>query len=154
MGREALQRAGLTVKDAQFISQATAGRLPALVTGNIDGVALHPEDMYLAMQQKPGTTRARSSYPTSCRTSSSTSTAPTTDWMARDPALLRDTIAAMIEANRAIYADKDKVVPIMVEGDREAEGGGRPRLGRRHQELRLGQSTRASAAKRTQWTID
>ena len=31
------------------------------------------------------------------------------------PALLRDTIAAMIEANRTIYREKDKVVPIMVE---------------------------------------
>jgi len=28
---------------------------------------------------------------------------------------LRDTVAAMIEANRTIYRDKDKVVPIMVE---------------------------------------
>ena len=33
------------------------------------------------------------------------------DWIARDRALLRDTVAAMIEANRAIYRDKDKVVP-------------------------------------------
>ena len=36
------------------------------------------------------------------------------DWIARDRALLRDTVAAMIEANRAIYRDKDKVVPIIV----------------------------------------
>ena len=54
MGREVLQTAGLKVEDAQFISQGTAGRLPGLVTGQIDGVALHPEDMYLAMQKKPG----------------------------------------------------------------------------------------------------
>jgi hypothetical protein len=38
-----------------------------------------------------------------------------TDWLARDRALLRDTIAAMIEANRAVYRDKEKVIPIMVE---------------------------------------
>jgi NitT/TauT family transport system substrate-binding protein len=38
-----------------------------------------------------------------------------TDWIAKDRALLRDTVAAMIEANRTIYRDKDKVVPIMVE---------------------------------------
>ena len=37
------------------------------------------------------------------------------DWIARDRALLRDTIAAMIEANRTIYRDKAKVVPIIVE---------------------------------------
>ena len=37
-----------------------------------------------------------------------------TEWIARDRALLRDTVAAMIEANRTIYRDKDKVVPIIV----------------------------------------
>jgi hypothetical protein len=35
--------------------------------------------------------------------------------IAKDHDLLRDTIAAMIEANRAMYRDKEKVVPIIVE---------------------------------------
>ena len=35
------------------------------------------------------------------------------DWIARDRALLRDTAAAMIEANRAAYGDKAKVIPII-----------------------------------------
>src|SRR5207245_5169791 len=48
MGREVLKSAGLTVDDAQFIASATAGRLPGLVAGQIDAVALHPEDVYLA----------------------------------------------------------------------------------------------------------
>ena len=38
-----------------------------------------------------------------------------TEWIARDRALLRDTVAAMIEANRTAYREKDKVVPIIVE---------------------------------------
>ena len=42
-----------------------------------------------------------------------------TDWIAKDRALLRDTVAAMIEANRTIYRDKDKVVPIMVEATKK-----------------------------------
>src|SRR5471032_276400 len=37
-----------------------------------------------------------------------------TEWIAKDRALLRDTIAAMIEANRAIYREKDKVVPAIM----------------------------------------
>src|SRR5713226_10032799 len=41
MGREILRTAGLTVDDAQFISAATAGRLPGLLAGQTDGVALH-----------------------------------------------------------------------------------------------------------------
>src|SRR5262245_57544170 len=47
MGREVLRSAGLKVEDAQFISQGTAGRLPGFVAGQIEGVALHPEDVYL-----------------------------------------------------------------------------------------------------------
>src|SRR4051795_10458672 len=53
MGREVLKSAKLDVGDAQFVSSATAGRLPGLIAGQVDGVALHPEDVYLAKKQKP-----------------------------------------------------------------------------------------------------
>ena len=53
MGREVLKSAGLTENDAQFIPSPTAGRLPGLIANQIDGVALHPEDVFLAKQQKP-----------------------------------------------------------------------------------------------------
>src|SRR5262249_38070167 len=54
MGREALMAAGLSVDAAQFIAARTAGRLPGLVAGHIEAVALHPEEEYLAGKQKPG----------------------------------------------------------------------------------------------------
>jgi len=54
VGRAVLRSAGLTVDDAQFISQGTAGRLPGFVAGQIEGVLLHPEDVYLVQQKKPG----------------------------------------------------------------------------------------------------
>jgi NitT/TauT family transport system substrate-binding protein len=113
MGREVLKTAGLTVNDAQFISSATAGRLPGLVSGQIDGVALHPEDVYLAKKQKPALNllvqlvELMPNYMFNAYGAS-------LDWIARDRALLRDTAAAMIEANRAMYRDKDKVVPTIV----------------------------------------
>jgi NitT/TauT family transport system substrate-binding protein len=114
MGREVLRSAGLTVDDAQFISQGTAGRLPGFVAGQIDGVLLHPEDVYLVQKQKPGAhillmvsdllpMFAFNHY------------GAADSLVARDRDLVRDTIAAMIEANRAIYSDKDKVVPAIVE---------------------------------------
>src|SRR5262245_41156680 len=53
MGRRVVKTAGLTVDDAQFIPAATAGRLPGLIAGQIDAVALHPEDVYLAKKAKP-----------------------------------------------------------------------------------------------------
>src|SRR4029453_16529038 len=54
MGREVLKSANLDVADAQFIPSPTAGRLPGLIAGQIDAVALHPEDVYLAKKEKPG----------------------------------------------------------------------------------------------------
>jgi ABC-type nitrate/sulfonate/bicarbonate transport system substrate-binding protein len=112
MGREVLKTARLTADDAQFISSATAGRLPGLLTGQIDGVALHPEDVYLAKKQKPALNllvqlvELMPDYMFNAYGAS-------LDWIARDRALLRDTAAAMIEANRMMYTDKAKVVPII-----------------------------------------
>src|SRR5882757_9960590 len=113
MGREVLKTAGLSVDDAQFISSATAGRLPGLVAGQIDGVALHPEDVYLAQKLKPALNvllqlvDLMPNYQFNSYGASS-------EWITRDRALLRDTAAAMIEANRMAYRDKAKVLPIIV----------------------------------------
>jgi ABC-type nitrate/sulfonate/bicarbonate transport system substrate-binding protein len=110
MGREVLKTAGLSVDDAQFISSATAGRLPGLVAGQIDGVALHPEDVYLAKKQKPALNllvqlvELMPDYMFNAYGAS-------LEWIGRDRALLRDVAAAMIEANRMMYNDKAKVVP-------------------------------------------
>jgi ABC-type nitrate/sulfonate/bicarbonate transport system substrate-binding protein len=120
MGREVLRSANLDVADAQFISQGTAGRLPGLLAGQLDGVALHPEDMYLAMKQKPGVHNLISisdllpyymfnAYGGSI------------EWLMRDRALIRDTLAAMLEGNRMIYREKDKVVPIMVKATQKPQ---------------------------------
>src|SRR4030088_1878509 len=54
MGREVLKSAGLTPEDANFLSAATAARMMGLVAGQIDGVALHPEDVFQGQQKNPG----------------------------------------------------------------------------------------------------
>jgi NitT/TauT family transport system substrate-binding protein len=113
MGREVLKSAGLTADDAQFISAATAARMPGLVAGQIDGVALHPEDVYLAQKQKPGL-RVLVQLSDLLPQYMFNAYGAANDWIARDHALLVDTIAAMVEANRAIYRDEAKVVPIMM----------------------------------------
>jgi NitT/TauT family transport system substrate-binding protein len=112
MGREVLRTAGLTVDDAQFISAATAGRLPGLLAGQIDGVALHPEDVYLAKKQKPAL-NALVQLADLMPNYMFNAYGASLDWIARDRALLRDTAAAMIEANRAMFRDQAKVVPII-----------------------------------------
>jgi ABC-type nitrate/sulfonate/bicarbonate transport system substrate-binding protein len=113
MGRELLRTANLTVDDAQFISAPTAGRLPGLVAGQVDGVALHPEDVYLAKKQKP-TLNVLAQLVDVMPNYMFNAYGASTEWIARDRPLLRDTVAAMIEANRTIYKEKAKVVPIMI----------------------------------------
>jgi ABC-type nitrate/sulfonate/bicarbonate transport system substrate-binding protein len=109
-----LQTANLTVNDAQFINAATAGRLPGLVAGQVDGVALHPEDVYLAEKQKPSVhtlVRLDELLPNYAFNSYGASN----DFIAKDPALIRDTVAGLIEGARAIYQQKDKAIPIIMQ---------------------------------------
>ncbi|HEY5378915.1 MAG TPA: ABC transporter substrate-binding protein [Pseudolabrys sp.] len=113
MGREVLKTAGLTVDDAHFIAGSTAGRLPGLVTGQVDAVMLHPEDRYLAEQKKPGL-HALLDFVELLPKHMFNAYGASTDWIARDRPLLVDAVAAMIEANRTIYRDKAKVTPIIV----------------------------------------
>lgn len=152
MGREVLKSAGLTVDDAQFISAATAARLPGLVAGQIDAVALHPEDVYLAQKQKPGL-HALVQLSDLLPKYMFNAYGAATEWIARDHALIVDTIAAMIEANREIYRDEAKVVPIMMKAT------GKPKEA---VEYAWGVETEhciwsvndGFSPERTQWTID
>jgi NitT/TauT family transport system substrate-binding protein len=152
IGREALAKAGLTVEDAQFISQGTAGRLAGLVAGQIDAVSLHPEDAQLAIKQKPGLhilAQVVDLVPLYMFNGYGAST----DLIAKDRALVRDLATAMIEANRTIYRDPDKVIPIMVAATQKP---------REAVEYAWGQLTKSCIwsvnegfeRTRTQWTID
>ncbi len=114
MGREVLKSAGLTVDDAQFIPSPTAGRLPGLIANQIDGVALHPEDVFLAKKQKP-TLNALVQLVELMPNYMFNAYGASTEWVGRDRALLRDTVAALIEANRAMFRERDKVLPIVIE---------------------------------------
>ena len=118
MGRAVLKSAGLSEADAQFIPSPTAGRLPGLVAGQIDGVALHPEDVFLARQQK-STLHPLVQLVELMPLYMFNAYGASLEWIARDRALLRDTVAAMIEANRAIYREKDKVIPVIVDATKK-----------------------------------
>jgi ABC-type nitrate/sulfonate/bicarbonate transport system substrate-binding protein len=120
MGRAVLRSAGLDVTDAQFIPSPTAGRLPGLITNQVDAVALHPEDVYLAQKQKPSLhplLQLADLMPNYMFNAYGASLA----WIERDRPLLRDTVAAMIEANRAMYRDRAKVIPIIVDATKKSK---------------------------------
>ena len=120
MGREVLKTAGLKVEDAQFISAATAGRLPGLLAGQINGVALHPEDVYLAQKEKPGLhvlvdlSKLMPKYFFNAYDAAES-------LLVKDRAMVRDVTIALIEANRVIYNQKEKVIPIMVEATKKPQ---------------------------------
>ena len=113
IGREALSKAGLTVDDAQFISQGTAGRLAGLVAGQIDAVSLHPEDAFLAIKQKPSL-RILAQVAELMPLYAFNAYGVATDLIAKDRPFVVDFVASMVEANRTIYRERDKVIPIMV----------------------------------------
>jgi NitT/TauT family transport system substrate-binding protein len=114
MGREVLKSAKLGVDDAMFVAQDTAGRLPGFIAGQVDGVVLHPEDTYLAQQQKPGA-HVLVQLSTLMPDFAFNAFGASEDFIAKDPDLLRDTVAALIEADRTIYREKAKVIPIMID---------------------------------------
>ena len=152
MGREVLKTAGLTVDDVQFISQGTAGRLPGLVSGQLDGVALHPEDVYLAQKQKPGLhvlVNLADLLPLYFFNAYGVSD----DFLANDRALIRDTVASMIEANRAIYQDKARVVPIMMQATEKPQDAVEYAIDVETKNCVWSVNTGLDP-KRTQWTID
>jgi NitT/TauT family transport system substrate-binding protein len=120
MGREVLKTAGLTVDDAQFISSATAGRLPGLIAGQVNGVALHPEDVYLAQKEKPGLhvlvdlAKLMPKYFFNAYGAAES-------LLGKDRAMVRDVATALIETNRLIFNQKEKVIPIMVEATKKPQ---------------------------------
>jgi hypothetical protein len=76
-----------------------------------------------------------------------------TDWIARDHALMVDTIAAMIEANRTIYRDEAKVVPIIMKATGKLKEAVEYawEVETKHCVWSVNEGF---SAKRTQWTID
>jgi len=147
-----LKTANLTVDDAQFISSPTAGRLPGLVANQIDGVALHPEDVFLAKKQKP-TLNSLVQLAELLPNYMFNAYGASTDWIARDRELLRDTVAAMIEANRAMFRDKDKVVPIIVEATQKPKDAVEYALDALTKNC-VWSVNEGFDAKRTEWSID
>jgi NitT/TauT family transport system substrate-binding protein len=119
IGRMLLTEAGLTLDDAKFVSQGLAGRLPGLLTGQLDGVSLHPEDVYLALK-KPGLhvlTVLANQMPNYVFNMYGAADS----FIARDRQLLIDAMAAMIETNRLMYTNKEKVLPSIMRASEKSK---------------------------------
>ena len=152
MGREVLKSAGLNPEDATFLSAATAARMAGLVANQIDAVALHPEDLYLAQQKKPGI-HALVQLADLLPHYMFNAYGGSVEWIERERPLMVDTIASMIEANRIIYRDEAKVIPIMVAATGKPEDA--VKFARKELIARCIWSVNEGMTnERTQWTID
>jgi NitT/TauT family transport system substrate-binding protein len=154
MGREVLKSAGLTESDAQFIPSPTAGRLPGLIAGQVEGVALHPEDVFLARKQKNSLhplVQLAELLPLYMFNAYGASI----EWIAKDRALLRDTVAAMIEANRAVYSAgaKGPAVKAIVEATQKPQDAVEFAIDALIKNCVWSVNT-GFTTERTQWTID
>ncbi len=113
VGKGLLLTCGLTPRDVQYINLATAARVPALVSGQIDAIVMHVDQIFEAIKEKP-----------SLRILAQLSDVLPKGWYAAyvttgelirtDPKLLEDAVAALLEANRFIYQNRDRTIEIGV----------------------------------------
>ncbi|MGH2372582.1 MAG: hypothetical protein ACRDIC_03775, partial [bacterium] len=87
--------------------------VPALVNNQIDGIVMHVDQSFEALQQKRSLhilARLWETLPKGWYAAYVT----TGDIMRSDPRLLQDALAALIEANRFIYQNRDRTIEIGV----------------------------------------
>jgi ABC-type nitrate/sulfonate/bicarbonate transport system substrate-binding protein len=152
MGRAVLRSVGLDVTDAQFIPSPTAGRLPGLIANQVDAVALHPEDVFLAKRQKPSLNalvQLADLMPLYMFNAYGASLA----WIERDRPLLRDTVAAMIEANRTMYREPAKGIAAIVNATKKPKDAVEYAIGVLTKNC-VWSVNEGLDPKRTQWSID
>jgi NitT/TauT family transport system substrate-binding protein len=120
MSREMLKSGGLTVNDAQLVPGPIQSRLSWIATGLLDGIALNPEDVYLAQQQKPSL-HVLTSLADLLPLEEYGPMGASEGLIERDPALVRDALATIIEAMRLMYRDRAAVLPIMAQATQRPE---------------------------------
>src|SRR5262249_61294582 len=102
---------GLTPKDVQYVNVSTKGRVPGLLTGQIDTAILHVDQALVAKKKKPDLNILVNLWE------------PLPKWLyaayiasekeiASNRQLYVDIMAALIKANRFIYNNKSKTVEI------------------------------------------
>lgn len=113
MVRAVLQSCGLTPRDVQYINIATGARVPALLTGQIDAMPLHVDQVYDITKQKPSMrilVYLADLLPKGWYAAYVT----LGDVVRTDAALLGNAVMALVEANRFIYDNPEETLDIAV----------------------------------------
>ncbi len=111
MARGMLQSCGLTPRDVQYINIATAARVAALSTNQIDAIVLHVDQVYEAQKTKPSLHII--GYMADVLPKGWYAAYVTTgEFIRTQPQLLESVVLALVEANRFIYNNRDRTIEI------------------------------------------
>jgi NitT/TauT family transport system substrate-binding protein len=111
MTRAVLHSAGLSPQDAQYVPVSSAGYISGLISGKIDTAILHIDQAYMARAKKPSLHvlvplwEIMPAYWYGTFTTSE-------ELLRKDPALMAGAVAALINAHRFMYRNKDRTLEL------------------------------------------
>jgi len=111
LSRAVMASCGLTPKDVQYIFVSTKGRVPALLTGQVDTAILHVDQALVAKKNKPDLNILVNLWETLPKWLYAVYNAPGKQ-ISENRQLYVDILAALIKANRFMYKNKAKTVEI------------------------------------------
>lgn len=118
MNQLLLQSAGLTKNDVTSVSVTTAGRVQALVTGEINAHALHADQYYAALKKKPDLVTLAKMWEVAPKWWYAAFVA-SDDAVKKNPELYIDFMTAVIKAQRFMYQNRDKTIEIGIKYTKE-----------------------------------
>ncbi len=111
MSRAVMASCGLTQKDVQYIPVSTKGRVPGLLSGQIDTAILHVDQALVAKKKKSDLNILVNLWETLPKWLYAAYIAPEKE-IGSNRQLYVDMMAALIKANRFIYNNKAKTVEV------------------------------------------
>ena len=111
MSRAVMATCGLTPKDVQYVNVSTKGRVPGLISGQIDTAILHVDQALVAKKKKSDLNILVNLWEPLPKWLYAAYIAPEKE-IAGNRQLYVDLMAALIKANRFIYNNKEKTVEI------------------------------------------
>ena len=112
MSRAVLASCGLTAKDVQYVPVSTKGRVPGLLSGQIDSAVLHVDQALVAKKKKADLNILVNLWETLPKWLYAAYIAPEKE-ISSNRQLYVDIMAALIKANRFMYNNKAKTVEIV-----------------------------------------
>jgi ABC-type nitrate/sulfonate/bicarbonate transport system substrate-binding protein len=112
MSRAVLASCGLTAKDVQYVPVSTKGRVPGLLSGQIDSAVLHVDQALVAKKKKADLNILVNLWETLPKWLYAAYIAPEKE-ISSNRQLYVDIMSALIKANRFMYNNKAKTVEIV-----------------------------------------